>query len=217
MILIIDDLENITFLRRQQCQLSLIQRKTCTTFCHCDCEEWVACFLEFFSAGYGSHSGALCHQTSHSEVKYCLQNFSDIMSSNVSKVDRVFCLIHTSHFIDKFCIHIKKFMLTKNTYHLWSCTGSKAKASMILKKKTKEFYASVRVFLSPFFSGRESERKLAVQLAPSSELPSDSSWTSGRPDTLTHGHLDDLAPDKKVQPPHSPRDFFWQIATFKLR
>ena len=70
----IDDFKDITFLRRQQCQLSLIQRQTCTTFCHCDCEEWVACFLEFFSAGYGSHSGALCHQTSHSEVKYCLQN-----------------------------------------------------------------------------------------------------------------------------------------------
>ena len=62
------------------------------------------------------------------------------------------------------------------------------------------------------FSGRESERKLAVQLAPSSEIPSDSSWTSLRPDTLTPGHLDELAPDKKVQPPHSPRDFFWQIA-----
>ena len=50
---------------------------------------------------------------------------------------------------------------------------------------------------SSFFSGRESERKLAVLLAPSSELPSDSSWTSGPPDTLTRGHLDDLAPDKK--------------------
>ena len=108
----------------------------------------------------------------------------------------------------------------KNTYHLWSCTGSKAKASMILKKKTKGLYASDRVFLISlftFFSGRESERKLAVLLVPSSELPSDSSWTSLRPDTLTPGHLDDLAPDKKVQPPHSPRDFFWQIATFKLR
>ena len=95
--ILIGDLEIIAFLRRQQCQLSMIQRQSCTTFCHCDCEEWVACFLEFFSAGYGSHSGALCHQTSHSEVKYCLQNFSDIMSSNVSKVDRVFCLIHTSY------------------------------------------------------------------------------------------------------------------------
>ena len=135
MILIIDDLENITFLRRQQCQLSLIQRKTCTTFCHCDCEEWVACFLEFFSAGYGSHSGALCHQTSHSEVKVAHKFFRNNKLKCI-KVDRVFCLIHTSHFIDKFCIHIKKFMLTKNTYHLWSCTGSKAKALMILKKKT---------------------------------------------------------------------------------
>ena len=106
----------------------------------------------------------------------------------------------------------KKCMLTKNTHHLWSCTGSKA--SMISKKKLKNCAPLMGyIFFSfHFFSGRESERKLAVLLAPSSELPSDSSWTSGPPDTLTRGHLDDLAPDKKVQPPHSPRDFFWQIA-----
>ena len=34
-------------------------------------------------------------------------NFSEIMNSYVLKVDRVFCLIHTSYFLDKFCIHTK--------------------------------------------------------------------------------------------------------------
>ena len=83
--------------------------------------------------------------------------------------------------------------------------------------RTLRLWWAISFSLFTFFSGRESERKLAVQLAPSSELPSDSSWTSGRPDTLTHGHLDDLAPDKKVQPPHhSPSDFFWQIALLQV-
>ena len=136
----------------------------------------------------------------HNEPK-CIKSWSGVLPDSYFILHR---LILYSY---------KKCMLTKNTYHLWSCTGSKA--SMILKKKTKELCASDGVYLFSlfiFFSGRESERKLAVQLAPSSELPSDSSWTSGPPDTLTPGHLDDLAPDKKVQPPHSPRDFFWQIA-----
>ena len=106
-ILISDDFKNITFLRRQQCQLSLIQIQTCATFCHCDCEEWVACFLEFFSAGYGSHSGALCHQTSHSEVKVAHKFFRNNKLKCI-KVDRVFCLIHTLYFIDEFCIHSQK-------------------------------------------------------------------------------------------------------------
>ena len=101
----------------------------------------------------------------------------------------------------------KKYILFMELYWI------KSKSIDDIEEKTKELYASDFFFSFHFFSGRESERKLAVQLAPSSELPSDSSWTSGHPDTLTHGHLDDLAPDKKVQPPHhSPSDFFWQIA-----
>ena len=72
----------------------------------------------------------------HNEPK-CIKSWSGVLPDSYFILHR---LILYSY---------KKCMLTKNTYHLWSCTGSKA--SMILKKKTKELCASDGVYLFSLF------------------------------------------------------------------
>ena len=138
------------------------------------------------------------------------------MSPNVSKVDRVFCLIHTSYFLDKFCIHTKNECWHK--IHIIYGVVLDQKHRWYWRKKLKNcapLMGCIFFLFSSFFSGRESERKLAVLLAPSSELPSDSSWTSGPPDTLTRGHLDDLAPDKKCNLPTPHVTSFGRLLSVK--